>query len=886
MSAFQRFPRPESDCQHCPLNGRPKVFSTCGIPNPSVAIIGEAPGEHESEAEVKSKWEDVRAFALKEKGPFVGPSGGILKQAIGQAGMMWHTIYRMNVINCRPTNNKIDSEEANEAIKCCKPGFEAELGRLKGLGAKVLVPVGNTAMSALGIEGTVSRNRGSVYVVGKQVAVPTYHPSYILRGAIREEPVWIADLRKARDLSLKSYKPPKENFNIHPKLKDVQDFVELAITSKKLVACDIETDGGFNPDFNKITMIGLSLNVSDVLVIPLMRGGDHAREPYWNKEDEHKVMLLLKKLFKSNPFMFQNALFDVEQMAEKGLVVENVKHDTMLLHHAIHPELAHDLGYIVSIYGETPFWKDVTKGSKARMIELDEDTIRIYNARDTSVLHQILPSMLEDLKDVGTERTYYDWSMKLIWPLIRMKMKGVLVDQKQIKKLRAKYQKEYTKLDRQLRDLLDLPESFNFDSNPQLQFLLYGVKPLSLEKKKEERKEIESSEKRSKTTKKYLDLVAAIEPYEKVKPLYKTKARADNCDGEALVSIQQQAAGRLEALDFLKRQTGEVENERREIRKLLGFIELFSRFSEVSKMLGTYTKYPVRRDGRVHGSFLIHGTATGRLSAREPNLQNQPKSVRYVFVAPEGRVLIEGDYSNLELRVLAYVTEEPFLIDAFAKGQKIHKINCKLFWNIEEDDPSWEKKYRVTKSVIFGSNYGGGLQGLYKRAMADVPGMELSFQKFSAIVNAYFSKMSRYSGWQQSVRDTVTGRSKQTVTWGGLRWISNAFGRKRFFLGSLDEIEREALNTPIQGTAGDIANAALVGIDQVLLGRQDLEASIVCTVHDSILVECPKEKAQIVQKIMKDQMEREFLINGQKRRFPVDFKVGVNWGEMIESKED
>jgi len=892
MSKLVRFERTKSNCKDCPLNGRNKVQSACGIENPSLVLIGEAPGEDESNGEEQFQWEDRRAFLDRPKGPFIGPSGGILKSALGQAGIMWHTVWRMNVINCRPAGNDIKSSEAKDAIECCKAGFEEELAHLKGRQATVLVPVGNTAMSALGLDGTVTKSRGSVYSVPRfgGVALPTYHPSFILRGAIREEAVWVADLRKARELSLKKWTPPKENFNIRPSLKDVKAFIKKAIDGKLLVACDIETDGGFSADYNSITMIGLALNGEDALVVPFQQGGANARKKYWSMEEEVAVRKELQKLFNACPFIFQNALFDVYHMAMKGLTVKDVRHDTMLLHHAIHPELPHDLGYIVSIYGNTPYWKDVTKGSKARMIEQDETMIRIYNARDTVVLHQIIEPMLEDLKDVGTERTYFDWSMKLVWPLVRMKMNGIKCDVKQIAKLQRKLKKEYDEYEHQLRTDLDLPASFNFDSNFHLLYLLYGKKPVTLDRKIAEKLEIESSEKRSKTTKKYLELCTSIEPYLKVKPLYRTKSNASNCDSEAMLSIQQQALGRLEAIEYLKRATAEHAFEKAQIQKLLKFIEVFSKFSEVSKMLGTYTKYPIAKDGRVHGDFKIHGTATGRLSASNPNLQNQPKSVRTVFVSEPGKVLVEADYSNLELRVLAYMTEEPYLIKAFAdydagKGPSIHVMNCKAFWGIEKDDPTWEKKYRVTKSVIFGSNYGGGLQGLYRRAMADVPGMDLSFARFSEIVNGYFAKMSKYSGWQRSIRDTVTGRSRKEESWGGLRWIANAFGRKRFFLGAIEEIEREALNTPIQGTAADIAGAALIKLDSELLKDPKLEAKLVCMVHDSILVECPAGKQDEVSKVMRKCMEQEFTINKVKRSFPVDVKVGVNWYEMIEKDE-
>lgn len=856
-----RFKRTKCNCKECPLDGQKKVLGIANFEKPKIVIIGEAPG----------KDEDVQGE------PFVGASGAKLKEACASAGIVWHTAYKTNIVLCRPPNNAIDSSEGKAALECCLPGFKEELEWLQKNEAKVLVPTGNTALSALGIDGKIGKARGSVYQVGKMAAVPTYHPAFILRGMWKEEPTWIGDLIKAKDLSLRKWKPPKENFNLFPSVQDVKDFVKEALEENLLIGVDIETTS-LSEFYSKIIVIGLASSGEDVLSVPLLRQGGKS---YWTLKDEMMVKRELIKLFAKGRLVFQNALFDVRHLEYHGFPVGSVEHDTMLMHHCISPELPHNLGYIVSVYGDTPYWKEVVLGSEDRMINMDDQVLRTYNARDAAVMLQVLPRELEHLKQVGTEKTYRNVSMRLIKPLLRMSQFGIPLDQKKLKAKKILFTRRATSAEKKLKEVCELPEGFNLGSGDHLRLLVWGIEPKMTPRLKQEKAEIDGDPKRRKDTKKYLEICSKLNVFENTKALYRTTAKprmtdggSVAVDGEALIAIERAALNRYDAMRHLVRKTEKWEQERKDIEKLLVFLREYRKYADAEKLASTFSGFPVGPDGRVHPSYKIHGTATGRLSASDPNPQNFPSDVQDVFVAPAGYAVIKADYSNIELRVLAYITGEELLIKTFESGKNIHDMNCKLLFGIDESHPQWKIARRAAKVYVFGRSYGGGVNGIYEQLIVAVPELNLTFEHFKEMDKKYFEKLSKYRAWvekqQKTARDT--------------RCVTTAFGRKRFLLGTPDEIERMALNTPIQGTAGEVALNAIIELDEKLQ-KAKLNSRMFTTVHDSILVLSPINEVYAVAKTMKIVMEKEYTIEGRKVRFPVDIEVGPSWGETVPIEE-
>ena len=243
-------------------------------------------------------------------------------------------------------------------------------------------------------------------------------------------------------------------------------------------------------------------------------------------------------------------------------------------------------------------------------------------------------------------------------------------------------------------------------------------------------------------------------------------------------------------------------------------------------------------------------------------------------MAAPGCVLIKADYSNIEYRVMAIMTGEKWLEDEFARGVNFHDINTKLLFGIEKGDPQWDVCRRAAKTFIFGISYGGTEEGIYKQLLTQVPEMRLTLGQFKEIVRGYFKKMPNYSKWREETK------RKAVET----RVVETAFGRKRILLGLPDEIERQALNTPIQGTAGEVCELAIIELDEAFAKKPELGAKLVLTVHDSIIVECFEKKKMEVAKMMKKYMEKPRKICGRDCTFPVDIGVGQTWADTDDKK--
>lgn len=1144
-----RFDRSKwSKCPECPLRERNRVWSEGPGQGPvPIVLMGEGPGRDED----------------FEGRPFVGAAGRTLNYALGRSGLNRRACWITNLISCRPTDNKSDTAEFQEAVECCKPGFEAELKYLAKREVRVWMPLGNVACSALGVEGGITKIRGSVYMEDGRLILPTFHPAYIVRGQWKQEVTWVNDFEKAKKLSQKKkYNPPSERFITRPTLRDLEQFLSDAREGgPKVLGVDIETTS-LDPFYGKIMVVGFALDWQRAISFPFFSKG---MVPYWNHRDSGRARKILQELL-SFPCIFQNSLFDIPHLQAAGYMVPNLAHDTLLLHHAIHPELPHTIGYIVSVYGSTPYWKGEVLGRLGSLSEVEDEVLRTYNLRDCVVLHQVLPGLLKDLGEVNTSSVYFNISLPLVSPIIDMTRNGMLIDQDRLKKWRAKLKRTEKKLESELREVTGVPDGFSFDSGDHLRLLVYGKVANQFKKAQEELNEYEKPGcKLRRDTKKYQQICEKIQVLRETEPLYipkgygtrrRTASGRLSVDEEALLGVQIGVNNRLALVEKFIRPSGSHVVERENLQRTLSFLMVLRRYNENAKLLSTYSSFPVGPDGRVHPQYLIHGTRTGRLASRNPNCfppeveiltrrgwvrfpdlqgadsiaqwhygsvsftdkwtrvieemegdlvrvktgkhidftatkdhlcllrerdgtlikvraegypgdhqqlhagiyhsskggpeytirfalqadghitreggidwsfhkerkatklkealisrgvpfrdyskgrrfrfyvrpedaarflrfkslgpwvldcdpefafnelmfwdgcwtrknnyssnekrnadwaqiigslsgrraslrpykernfqvdflcrdyswtthskvekipyrgkvycvvvpshniivrqngkvfvtgqsQNIPKEVRKIFVAPEGHKILQGDYSNLELRVLAYESKDDVLINTFKKGENVHDRNTKDLFQIDEDDPQWEAARRAAKIYIFGRNYGGGPQGIYQRVVKEVPELGLTFERFRQIDDSYRSKHPRYTKW---VRDTLHEVTKS-------RTLRNAFGRIRIFLGDQHEIEREGLNFPIQSGASDIINTALISL-YADGNYHKLDVRLIGQVHDSLVFEVADKDQKGLAKLLRKHMEKRINFRGEDVRFPVDIEVGTSWGEL------
>jgi len=299
---------------------------------------------------------------------------------------------------------------------------------------------------------------------------------------------------------------------------------------------------------------------------------------------------------------------------------------------------------------------------------------------------------------------------------------------------------------------------------------------------------------------------------------------------------------------------------------------LILRHRTLSKLKSTYVDTlgnMADSEGRVHTNFVQTGTATGRLSSRDPNLQNIPvraeegRRIREAFIAKPGSLLISADYSQIELVVLAHLSEDKNLTSAFLENKDVHARTAALIFGVNESEIKSEQR-RMAKVINFGVIYGMSAFRLANE-------LNISRTDAANFINAYFNT---YSGVRNFIESTIRKTEKcgyVTTISGHRRYIPTINSRNKTEKAAA---ERVAVNTPIQGSAADIVKAAMLSLDKRLASTKS-KARILLQVHDELILECPEKEADKNTKIIKEEMEQAV-----KLRIPlrVNIETGKNWG--------
>jgi len=298
-------------------------------------------------------------------------------------------------------------------------------------------------------------------------------------------------------------------------------------------------------------------------------------------------------------------------------------------------------------------------------------------------------------------------------------------------------------------------------------------------------------------------------------------------------------------------------------------------YREIAKLKSTYVdslpKLINKQTGRVHTSFSQTGTATGRLSSSDPNLQNIPirtelgRQIRAAFVAEPGKILLGADYSQIELRVMAHFSQDAVLLEAFRTGQDIHERTAQEVFGVGPMAQTPEHR-RASKAINYGIIYGLSAFGLAQQI--GVPQKEAA-----QFINAYFE---RYRGVKQYL-DKVLAETRQTgvakTLFGRIRPIPDITSPQ---VQIRNFAERTALNSPLQGTAADLIKLAMIAIDR-RLAAEKFEARMILQVHDELLFEAPSRESKALSKVVREEME-----NVHKLAVPLEVEicVGTNWRDM------
>ncbi|MEY2412349.1 MAG: polymerase [Acidobacteriaceae bacterium] len=298
-------------------------------------------------------------------------------------------------------------------------------------------------------------------------------------------------------------------------------------------------------------------------------------------------------------------------------------------------------------------------------------------------------------------------------------------------------------------------------------------------------------------------------------------------------------------------------------------------YRQLSKLKSTYVDtLPALLNpstGRLHTTFAQTGTATGRLSSANPNLQNIPirtelgREIRAAFTAEEGHVLIAADYSQIELRLLAHFSQDPLLLEAYRRGDDIHTLTASQVFGVPPLMVTADHR-RQAKVVNFGIVYGLSAFGLSQNLGIE-PGEAKQF------INAYFAKYSGVRAFIDRTLDEARRDQKVTTLFGRIRPIPDILSKNANQRGFA---ERTAVNTPLQGTAADLIKLAMIRIDAEIKTRQ-LKSRMTLQVHDELVFEAPEAEADTMRTLVRDQMENVHSLDVP---LVVEIGVGKNWRDL------
>lgn len=784
-----------------------------------------------------------------------------------EAGLNVNNIHVTYRIACF-TDGKNDIENA---AKLCKLGLDIEIDNINPM----VIIACDDARLAFDINEDIHKVRGSVYTYRDYPVIPVVNPMYIIRGNNQELVTFYSDLNKALLIASGNYKAFNPDYYIEDDFDRLTLIVNNYAEHKTTMSCDIESTS-LDPRKAKLICVGFSL-AQQGFVIPFMKNGNVL------ETSKHiKARNLVQKMLDNCRLVFHNASFDVSVLISLGFKVDkNNIEDTMLMHHTYHPELPHDLGYVTSCHGMVPYWKGVVLNNKNSMANIEDSILRKYNALDCMATYQVYTELDKLLKEEGLFEIYNDIAKKLIYPTVMMKLNGMKLIPSKIGNWKKEVADKLIEAKFNFKFITGTTESFNPNSMYHVGMLFFGKKPKSYYTDMEVLSKYNDNPKLKRDTIKYKTIIDNIETIDSIKPITMPKGALQNTakgnpdtSKKAITRIIMLAQARVEQISHFKKLTDAILAEKSKLELAIKTLQAFLNYKLWLKLQTTYTEFATGADGRIHPGYKIHGTRTGRLASNGPNWQNLPKAVKVLFGPNEGNVIISADFSNIEMRVLAYETNDDILQEIFDSGKKVHDENVKVMFGLDSSHEGFEVAKRAAKTYIFGRNYGGSVKGIYERLIIQVPELKLSYEEFVRIDEAYREKHPAYVNWVNEMQEQANHR-----------FVINGFGRKRYFLDSMDKVKREILNTPMQSTAADCFNLALIEVqDWIDTCKLKKKPMLIGAVHDSIVIECSIEDMEIAADTLKAIMEKKrFYPKWNKHvSFPVDVEICFdNWAEGV-----
>ncbi len=596
--------------------------------------------------------------------------------------------------------------------------------------------------------------------------------------------------------------PPQRAYHIINTIPALDELVGRLSATKSL-AFDLETTS-LNAMSAQLVGISLSPAPGEAYYIPV----GHVGLGQMEQLPVESVISHVKPLLEDTGVdkVAHNSKYDMTVLAEYGVNVDNLKFDTMLAAYLLSEK---SLSLKVLAFGRlgiemTPITNLIGSGAKQLpMSRVEVARAADYACADADITGQLTELLGAGLNQQGLWHLFAEVELPLVPVLIHMERNGVALDTELLRQMGQSLGKQLLKLETEIYN--DVGHQFNINSPQQLSYVLF------------EELKLPTAHKKKGTGAAVLEELRGVHPV--IEPIldYRQLAKLKSTYIDALPSLINPKTGRL------------------------------------------------------HTCFNQTKTATGRLSSSDPNLQNIPirgelgKQVRQSFIAPAGSHLLAGDYSQIDLRVLAHLSQDQGLLDAFRRDEDIHASTASRLFGVETSRVTSDMR-RVAKTVNFGVIYGMSDYGLEQAT-------ELSREEAAQFITSYFEKYPGVKKYLESTKQQARDKGYVQTMLGRRRPIPEILSSNRMIR---EAAERMAINMPVQGTSADIIKVAMVELYREMQRRQ-LKSKMLLQVHDELLFEVPSEELeemrQLVPRIMSTALELSVPLK-------VDIESGQNWGEL------
>ncbi len=603
--------------------------------------------------------------------------------------------------------------------------------------------------------------------------------------------------------NLRGFEAGSVNYQLIDNIEDARKYCDKILTSD-FVAFDTETT---SLDVLDAELVGMSFATAE---------GEAAYVPVpANREEAQKIVDAFRPFFLSEKIMKvgQNIKFDLNVLANYGIEISAPMFDTMLAHYILQPEQRHNMDYLAEIYlGYRTIHIEELIGEKKgggqkNMRDLSPTLIRDYACEDADITLRLMRPLREELEKNNQLDVFQNIEMPLMPVLAEMERNGVRIDTAALEDTGNAFRTEMEQLEKDIYEMAG--HEFLLTSPRQVGEVLFGEMGLN----------------------------------EKAR---KTKS------GQYSTS----------------------EEELEKIRHKHPIVDKILQHRGLKKLLSTYIealpKLINKRTGHIHTSFNQAVTATGRLSSSNPNLQNIPvrgengREIRKAFIPEEGQIFFSADYSQIELRLMAHLSGDAHLIEAFNNGEDIHAATAARIFKKPLEEVSRDER-RKAKTANFGIIYGISAFGLAER-------MEVSRTEAKELIDNYFQT---YPGVREYIDNSVS-RAKE------LGYIETLCGRRRYLpdINSRNAVvrgyaERNAVNAPIQGTAADIIKIAMIRV-AARFKAEGIRSKMILQVHDELNFSVLPEELDRVRSIVTHEMNHAFTLSVP---LEADCGEGSNWLE-------